>query len=192
MNTNSDQALLASASSDPSAFEEFYRRHVRKVMAFAARRCASPAEVADLVAATFVAALDSAHSFDPARGEAVPWLLGVAANEHANHMRRESRERRAFSKISGRRLLEPDDYVRLEEMIDAARLAPRVSEAMAELPDGQRKVLELAGDGLPPREIAQLLGISSATARMRLTRARRAVRTSMKTDQLSVTIEEER
>ena len=192
MDTDCDRELLATASSDPGAFEEFYRRHVAKVMAFAARRSASPAEMADLVAATFVAVLDSARSYDPALGEAVPWLLGIAANEHSSLLRKESRERRAFERISGRRLLEPDDYVRLEEMIDAARLAPRVREAMGELPEGQREVLELTGEGLLPKEIARRLGISPATTRMRLTRARRAVRTSINRDQLSVEIEEER
>jgi RNA polymerase sigma-70 factor (ECF subfamily) len=49
-----DEDLLRRLSSDPAAFEVFYRRHVDRVIGFAARRVADPADAADLVAATFV------------------------------------------------------------------------------------------------------------------------------------------
>jgi DNA-directed RNA polymerase specialized sigma24 family protein len=56
-----DRELLAELSTDRSAFELFYRRHVGRVIRFAARRLRDPADVADLTAATFVEALTSAR-----------------------------------------------------------------------------------------------------------------------------------
>ena len=44
-------------NADPAAFEAFYRRHVDRVIGFAARRLRDPADVADVVASTFVNAL---------------------------------------------------------------------------------------------------------------------------------------
>ena len=64
-----DEDLLRRLSSDPAAFELFYRRHVDRVIGFAARRVTDPADAADLVAATFVTVLTAARSYDPGRGE---------------------------------------------------------------------------------------------------------------------------
>src|SRR5947209_19799236 len=44
-----DEELLRRLSSDPAAFELFYRRHVDRVIGFAARRVTDPADAADLV-----------------------------------------------------------------------------------------------------------------------------------------------
>lgn len=57
----------------------FYRRHVDRVVGYAARRLREPADVADLVGATFTTVLTAAPSYDPARGEPTAWLLGIAS-----------------------------------------------------------------------------------------------------------------
>ena len=181
MDELTDRTLLGAASSDPDAFAEFYRRRVGSLVSFAARRCTTPEEVVDLVASTFVIVIESAHTYDPSRGEPGAWLLGIAANVHAGTLRKRWKERLAAERLSGRRLLQPDDYARLEEMIDAARLTPGVQAAIANLPDTQREVVELVGHGLTPTQAASELGIAPATARMRLTRARRQVRATMPT-----------
>ena len=38
------------------------------------------ATVADLVSAVFLAAMQSAKRYDPAKAEAISWLFGIAAN----------------------------------------------------------------------------------------------------------------
>jgi DNA-directed RNA polymerase specialized sigma24 family protein len=48
------------------------------VTTYAARRRARPADMADLVAATFLALVKDGSSCDPSRGEFRPWLLGTA------------------------------------------------------------------------------------------------------------------
>jgi RNA polymerase sigma factor (sigma-70 family) len=179
MDPASDRELLAAAGSDPRAFEAFYRRHVRGVVSFAARRCSTPEEAADLVAATFVEVIESAERYDPERGEPAAWLLGIAANVLAGRRRRDGRERAAIERLSGRRLLDGDDHSRLEDMIDAARVAPHVEDAISGLPGSQRAVVDLVREGLSPTDAARELRISSATARMRLSRARRSLRRSL-------------
>ena len=51
---------LAEITSDPDAFESFYRQHVEAVQRFVARRVADPYLVADLTAGVFVAVIESA------------------------------------------------------------------------------------------------------------------------------------
>ena len=93
---HSDRELLSALSTDRGAFEIFYRRHVPRVIRFAARRLREPADVADITAGTFVEALSSARTYDPGRGEPVAWLLGIAATLIANGQRRQAREAAAM------------------------------------------------------------------------------------------------
>jgi RNA polymerase sigma-70 factor (ECF subfamily) len=173
----SDEQLLARAGRDRAAFEEFYRRTVARVVAFSARRCRRAEEVPDLVAAIWLEVIASADRFDPRRGRAVPWLLGVAGNVTASDARRRAREREAVARLSGRRVLDEDDVARLERAIDAAAVAPEIRRAIEALPPGERAVLELVVlEDLAPEEAARALGLRPAAARMRLARARRKLR----------------
>jgi RNA polymerase sigma-70 factor (ECF subfamily) len=171
-----DRELLSCVSTDPAAFEIFYRRHIDRVVRFAARRVRNPADVADVAAATFVAVLTSASSYDPDRGEPTAWLLGIAARVIADGYRRNARESALGARLAGRRLIDSDDIERLEEQIHADQHSLAVMEAISLLKPRARQVLLLIGvDGLTRSEAAQLLGISAANLRMRLSAARRAL-----------------
>jgi RNA polymerase sigma-70 factor (ECF subfamily) len=174
-----DAELLRRLRHDPEALGELYRRHVDRVIGFASRRCRQPADVADLVGATFLAAIESSGTFDPERGEVLPWLLGIAGRLHANQSRRRVRERRANERVGRVTLrveLHDDDVRRLEARIDAERRAVALIDGLDRLPERHREVLLLVGaDGLRPEQAAQVLGIEPAAFRMRLTRARRAL-----------------
>jgi len=170
-------AELVEIGRDPDAFEVFYREHIEKVQRFVARRVDDPFLAADLTAEVFLAAIDSAHSYRPGRGTPTGWLYGVAQNVVSSERRRQARELRANQRISGRRLVTPDDVTRLEDRIDAEAGARELLRAMDELPQGERAVLELVAlDGISPQEAAQILGIRAATARVRLHRARARLR----------------
>lgn len=173
---DTDRELLGALDTDRAAFEVFYRRHVPRVIRFAARRLHEPADVADITAATFVEALVSARTYDPGRGEPVSWLLGIAARLIANGQRRQGREAAAMRRIEGRRLIAADDIERLEEQIDAARATRTTLAAMARLRPREQETLLLVGaEGLAPAQAAAALGISGAAFRMRLRSARRAL-----------------
>jgi RNA polymerase sigma factor (sigma-70 family) len=173
----SDDVLLTRARNDPDAFGLFYRRHVDHMIRFAARRTTSPHEVADLVADVFVAAIESLHVFDPARGSAMAWLYGIANNVAANRWRAGRSHLRTTRRLAGRRLLDDDDIARLDERIAAEAHRRELLAALRDLPARQRDVLILVHvDGLEPAEAARALGIRPPAARMRLTRARRRVR----------------
>ncbi len=162
---------------DPAALEQVYRGHVEQVIRFVSRRVDDPYLVADLTAEVFVQAMASAQSYRGARHGPTAWLYGIARNVIAGHWRDEARERDARARISGRRLLDDDDLVRLEARIDAERLAVPLLEELARLPDGERAVVELITvDGLTVAEAAEALGISPTAARVRLHRARGTLR----------------
>lgn len=167
----------AEAVRDPRLFEEFYRRHVDAMLRFVARRVDDPHTAADLTAEIFLAVLDSAHTYRPRLGSETAWLYGIARNVVSSERRRVAREAERDLRISGRRLLEPDDIARIEDKLDAESPGRHVLAALARLPEGERAVMELiAVDQLTVTEAAAALGIRQVTARVRLHRARKALR----------------
>jgi RNA polymerase sigma factor (sigma-70 family) len=179
-----DRELLESLNADPAAFELFYRRHVDRVIGFAARRLPDAADVADVVATTFLTVLTSSTSYDPQRGEPTAWLLGITHRLIAGNARHSRKRAALVTKIAGSRLLDGDDIDRLEERIHAEQSARTVMEAVNELKPNARDALLLVGvEGLTPTEAAQVLGISPANFRMRLSAARRALDRSLQAKQ---------
>lgn len=168
--------LLARIPGDEAAFEAIYRRHVRRITAYAARRCATPEDVADVVAQTFVRLLRRAGTFDPGRGTVSSFLHALAASEVADHHRAGARRRRLDERVAGRTLLGDDDHTRLEQAIDARRDLADLEPALADLAPGEDAVLRLVAEGLSPAEAARRLDITPDAARARLARARRRVR----------------
>ncbi|WP_338783662.1 sigma-70 family RNA polymerase sigma factor [Streptomyces sp. DG1A-41] len=167
----------AAAVRDPRLFEEFYRRHVDAVTRFVARRVDDPHTAADLTAEIFLAVLDSAHSYRPRLGSETAWLYGIARNVVSSERRRVAREAERDLRFSGRRLLEADDIARIEDRLDAESPGRRALAALAALPEGEQAVMELiAVDQLTVTEAAAALGIRQVTARVRLHRARKALR----------------
>jgi RNA polymerase sigma-70 factor (ECF subfamily) len=162
---------------DSAGFAAFYEQQFDAVLGFVTRRVDDPHLAADLTADIFVAALEGAHTYDARRGAPIAWLYGISRNVIHAHFRGSAREQQAVARICGRRLLDDQDVNTIEARIDAARAARQMAAAHAALSDPLRGVLDLVAlDGLTIREAAHALGISSTTARVRLHRARKALR----------------
>jgi RNA polymerase sigma-70 factor (ECF subfamily) len=171
---------LAEITSDPDAFERFYRKYVEAVQRFVARRVDDPYLAADLTADVFVAVIESAGSYRRSRGEPVAWLFGIARNVVAGERRRKAKELRTAARIRGRELVDEDDLAALHERIDRESAARALYRELTGLPAGERAVLELVAlDGLSVGEAGRALGIGAVAARVRLHRARRRLRSRL-------------
>ena len=173
---NADYAPLDRIARETDALESFYRDHVEAVQRFVARRVSDPHLAADLTADVFLAAVDSASSYDSSRGPVVAWLYGVGRNAIAAEARRRSRELHAVRRIEGRRLVDGSALARIEERLDAERESRRLYRAIEELSPDDQALLELVSlDGLSIADAARVLGVKPATARVRLHRSRARV-----------------
>jgi len=94
--------------------------------------------------------------------------------------RQRARAAVAEQELAGRAFLDAEDCARVEERIDAAAELRRTYQAMQDLPEPDRRLLELiAVDGLSTVEAAHVLEISPVAARVRLTRARGRLRAAL-------------
>ncbi|RCG30228.1 sigma-70 family RNA polymerase sigma factor [Sphaerisporangium album] len=154
-------------SERPAAFEAVYRQTYGQITAYAARRCDSPQDAADVVAETFAIAWRRMDELPPG-DEAVLWLYGVARKVLANHLRGEARRRAHRAEFDAGMAdlyaASPDRGIELKV----------IAEVFRSLPDDDRELLSLvAWEGLDRRQIATALGLSRNAVRVRLHRARR-------------------
>jgi RNA polymerase sigma factor (sigma-70 family) len=175
--SHSDADLLARMPA-PDAVAAFYERHVDAVFRFGLRRCRDPEDVADLVATVFLELFSAAASYDRRRGDARPWLLGIASRCLADQQRAGYRRTELAGRLAVVPELQGEEYERVERMLDAARMAPALDRALAErLTPAERELfLLVAYDGLTGAQAARCLGLSAVAGRMRLARARRKLR----------------
>lgn len=168
---------LPDIAHDPAAFEAYYRAHCEQVLRFVARRVDDPELAADLTAEVFLAAIEAASSYRASRGTPTAWTYGIARVVVSAERRRSAREARACARVVGRRLLDEDDVVLLQERIDAAAQSRALYAGLSALGEGERAVVELVAlDGLAVSEAAAVLGIRPVTARVRMHRARAVLR----------------
>jgi RNA polymerase sigma-70 factor (ECF subfamily) len=172
------ELLVASSAGSADAYSVFFKRHVTPITRYAVRRCANPDDVADLVGECFLVALQAAHRYVPETDTALPWLFGISRRLLAKQRRKYAGNRRIEVKASNAfPHFTPAEDDEVAAAIDASRQAPALEEALARLTRSERDVLEIvAYDGLSPSEAAVALDITPNAARLRLSRARRAVR----------------
>ena len=171
---------LERIGTDPQAFEAFYRENVEGVQRFVARRVEDRERAADLTAEIFLAAITAAHTYDRRLGPPQAWLYGIARVTVAAEGRRRGRERAGIERVRGSALIGEDDIAAMDARIDAAARSRELYAAMDRLAEGERVVLELVVlDGLSVSEAAAVAGVRPVTARVRLHRARRKLRSAL-------------
>ncbi len=166
--TVSDGAAIADSRRRPDAFHVLFDRHYERVRRYAWARIGPAGE--DVAAEAFAVAFAGRGRYDVTRGDALPWLLGIATNLIRRQHREERRRLRLLAALAGERPPDPA----------AAAIDPELATALGRLHRRDRDVLVLyAVAELSYAEIAEALGIAEGTVRSRLHRARRILQEVM-------------
>jgi RNA polymerase sigma-70 factor (ECF subfamily) len=151
-------ALVAAAQADPGAFAVLYRRHVTAIYGFCYRRLGTQDAAEDATAQVFTKALAGLGGF---RGGSFPgWLFAIAHRVVVDEVRR---TRPDVPLTAASSAIDPRPGPEAEAVDAEASRALRA--ILAQLPPGQRHVLELRLAGLSGVEIAAVLGRSHGTIR---------------------------
>ena len=147
-------------------------RLLRRVYAYVAYRVGDGYAAEDITSETFERALRFRHSFDPRRGEAAPWLIGIA--------------RRCITDAAVRRELPvdnpPERLVQGHE--DEAIRRLEVGAAVAQLDERDRELVALRyGGDLTARQIAELLDMRTNAVEVALHRALAKLRAILDPDE---------
>src|SRR4051794_8014447 len=183
LDTRTDAELLTAAKSDPQAFREIYERYAVWMRSWFQRQTGSETVALDLTAETFAQAWRGLRRFrDMADGSGAPWLFGIARNllrQYHKHNRIETAARARLgmaADFSG-----TEEYDAVDDRIAAHSMKPALQHAVSGLPNDQRRALELRiVQQLPYEEVAGRLDCSINAARLRVSRALRALTVELK------------
>lgn len=176
----SDGALWrAVQDGDRDAFTVLYHRHADAVWNHAYRLTASRPIAEDALAATFLAAWRRRAEVTFEADSARPWLLAVATNEVRTEWRRTTRHRRLVGKVGPT----PDVRDHADSVVaslDGRRRVHAVVAAIQKLPAGQRAAVALCLVAeMDTADAARALGVTEATVRSRIHRARIRLRSML-------------
>ena len=162
-------AFLASrlTAGDDLALAEAFDRFGPAVYSAALRVVGDGASAQDVVQDVFVELWSHPGRYDPAAGSLRTYLIVLARHRAVDlvrsELRRIARQERHCRLTPGQPPEAPGDQVL------AAAMAAAIRDAVQTLPDGQRRVVELAYfEGLTYREVALAAGIPEGTAKSRL------------------------
>jgi RNA polymerase sigma factor (sigma-70 family) len=172
-----DSELLIASRTEPEAFTELYRRHAEDLLRYFARRTLDPETAAELTAETFAEAFASRANYRDQGVNGVAWLYGIARHRLGRFFRSGRVEAAARRKLGmPERDLAPQDYERIEDLIDFAPIREALVEALDTLNDEQRDALRLRViDGLGYAEVAERLKCTEQNARQRVSRGLRKI-----------------
>lgn len=157
------------------ALDEHYPRIARYVRGMV--RDAVEAE--DLTQETFLRAhrrRESLHDPDAA----LAWLYSIATHVCLDRMRQQARQTSAQSDVDPEAVVASDPEPSAELRIEQEQMSTCVRAHIAELSDSYRAVLLLHDEeGLTAREMAELLGASVGSVKIRLHRARKRLRRAL-------------
>lgn len=177
MRRDSDEVLLRlAAGGDGDAFAAFYRRHRNLVTGYLRQRVSDPEQAFDLTAETFAAALVSAAQYDPTRGSAATWLLGIANNKLRESFRRKRIDARARQRLRLEPIaLDDDDLLAVENRAAAGGRA--LERLLATLPTDQKEAIRARVlEERDYTDIARQLKCSQQVVRQRVSRGLRVLR----------------
>lgn len=181
----SDHLLAALREGDADAYEEFVRSEMGRMLAVARRYLRSEDDARDAVQEAFIAVFESIERF---KGESKlsTWLHRIVVNKALMKLRTKRRKPEESLehllptyKDDGHqtRDSEPWGSATAHELLEEDEIRQAVRAAIDELPESFRTVVLLRDlEGLTGTEVGELLGITPNAVKIRLHRARQALR----------------
>jgi RNA polymerase sigma factor (sigma-70 family) len=172
-----DSQLLLASKDDADAFTELYRRHAEELLRYFARRILDPEAAAELTAETFAEAFASRRNYTDVGVNGVAWLYGIARNRLSRFFRTGRVDAAARRRLGmPERELPPEDYERIEDLVDFAPIRGALLDALETLSSDHREAMRLhVIEGLEYPEVARRMRCSEANARQRVSRGLRKV-----------------
>ncbi len=156
---------------DREAFAEFYDRHSTLMYSVAFRIMNDATEAEDVLQDAFFQVWEKAGSFDPKLGRASSWAAILVRNKAIDRIRASQRRTRLADDAGAEQAIATEVSDTANETIFGREKARLIQSAVIELPDEQRRAIELAYfSGLTQDEISKKLNEPLGTVKARIRR----------------------
>ncbi|GIW11599.1 MAG: DNA-directed RNA polymerase sigma-70 factor [Dehalococcoidia bacterium] len=173
-----DAELIARFQSrDLAALEQFYDRHQAVAFGLALRILGDRGAAEEVVQEAFLAAWRRADTFNPARGSARGWLLGIVRNRAIDLLRqRAGAPPTAPIEAAFQAAARTDVFAEVSQTLDAEA----IRRALERLPSEQRETIEYTYfKGMSCSEVAAQMNVPVGTVKGRLRLALKKLRASL-------------
>ena len=164
--------MLAIADHDEQALGALYDTTLPRVYGLVRRIVRRPALADEVVEDTYFQLWRLAPRFDPERGSALGWLLGMARSRAIDALRREARHIGDSLDDEATAAIADDRLPAAEVLLDAARDQAQLHQALMQLNPQPRQLVALAFlKGLSHEEIASQTTLPLGTVKSQIRRA---------------------
>jgi len=141
-----DQLVARIAQGDASALEQLYDRYVRQCFGLALRMLGESALAEEVVQEVFLKLWTNPGSYSNQKGKFVSWLLSLIHHRCIDELRKKSRTNVTLEEGDTANVLntEPDPALEPADQVWVMEQQRAVRQALAQIPENQRQVLELA------------------------------------------------
>ncbi|MEL7115813.1 MAG: sigma-70 family RNA polymerase sigma factor [Pseudomonadota bacterium] len=154
---------LVATQQDKAAFSELFAHFAPRVKAFLMKSGADASMAEECSQDVLATVWRKSHLFDPSRASVATWIFTIARNRKIDALRKQRRP-------------EPDDLAwgpeaepDQEDVMTLQQESARLADAISELPDKQRELIEKAYFGdLSHSEIASATGLPLGTIKSRI------------------------
>lgn len=182
-----DQLVSRIAAGDASALEALYDRYVRQCFGLALRMVGEPGLAEEVVQEVFLKLWSRPDSYSPQKGAFVSWLLSLVHHRAVDELRKRSRTEVALDNDQPLSVINtrPDPQPDPSEQVWVMEQQRVVRQALGELPENQRLVLELAYfGGLSQSQIAERTSQPLGTVKTRMRMGLQNLRGLLETNKL--------
>lgn len=157
------------AEQDSSALSALYDRYAGVIYAVAYKMLGSVEEAEEVVLDVFGQVWRTAHTYKAEKSRVDSWLFMQTRSRTLDILRKRKRQAQAVdiskqvAQVSEGSGVLPEEHVLIREQRD------RIASALAQIPEEQRQVIELAYyQGLTQSEIVKVTGLSLGTVKTRI------------------------
>ncbi len=170
---------------DEDAFRGLFDRYAPSAKALALRVVRQSHLAEEIVQEAFMALWRNPDGYDQGRGSVKSWLMGMVHHRAVDLVRREESYRRRAERTALQAIEAESDHA--DDVIEQIGLPDerrRVRQALDDLPQEQRRVLELMYfEGRTQSQIAEMTGLPLGTVKSRTLLGMRRLRTALVEDE---------
>ena len=153
---------------DEEAFRSLFRRHAPLAKGLAFRMVRQLFIAEEIVQEAFLALWRNPNAFQEDRGSFRAWLMSTVHHRAVDAVRREEAQRRRGREMDPGSMTESDVGQAVVDEADLTESRAKVRAALGEIPDNQRRVLEMMYfEGKTQTMIAAELGLPLGTVKSR-------------------------
>lgn len=166
---------------DQEAFRRLFRQYAPTAQSLARRIVIQQFLAEEILQEAFLAVWKRPEAFDSERGSVRAWLMSLVHHRAVDAVRREeAQRRRAKESVLDQPIVEEDPATTVVEELGLPEERAAVRDALSEIPDEQRRVIELMYfGGLSQSKIAEQLELPLGTVKSRTLLGMRRLRSAL-------------